>query len=95
MRRKFKSTKISELIGDFLESAKNGEVHSIKNLNDLWESVLGKQVALETKSITLKDKTLHVTVNNPYLKTDLITQKHLIINKMNALNKDIIRIVFD
>ena len=95
MRRKFKITKISELIGDFVESAKHGEVHSIKSLYDLWESVIGKQVALETKSITLKDKTLHVRVNNPYLKTDLITQKHIIINKINVLNKDIVRIVFD
>ena len=95
MRRKFKITKISELIGDFVESAKHGEVHSIKSLYDLWESVIGKQVALETKSITLKDKTLHVRVNNPYLKKDLITQKHIIINKINVLNKDIVRIVFD
>ena len=95
MRRKSKSTKISELIGDFLESAKHGEVHSIKSLYDLWESVIGKQVALETKNITLKDKTLHVTINNPYLKTDLIAQRHIIIKKINALNKDIIRIVFD
>ena len=95
MRRKFKITKISELIGDFVESAKHGEAHSIKSLYDLWESVIGKQVALETKSITLKGKTLHVRVNNPYLKTDLITQKHIIINKINVLNKDIVRIVFD
>ena len=92
MKRNSKSKKIGELISDFIQVTKN---HKPTNFHNLWKRVVGEKLVSETCNIRYKQNTLYVSVNNPYLKLDLISKKDKFLKRINLLNPNVKRIEFD
>jgi len=95
MKRSLKTKKIDELIQHVLKKNKNYSLKSNLSFPALWAQIIGKQVAAETKNIRFHNNTLYLSIVNPYLKTDLISQKEQIIKRIQELNSNIHQIIFD
>lgn len=95
MKRSLKTKKINELISQFVSKQNVQSSRSNLSFSSLWEQVVGKEVSRETRNLKFKNNTLYISIENPYLKRDLISQKEKIIQRVQALNANINQIVFD
>ena len=95
MKRSLKTKKINELISDFVSKQNTKGRYSNLSFSSLWEQVIGKEVSRETKKIKFQNNTLCVSIENPYLKRDLIAQKDKILQRIQDLNSNVNYIVFD
>ena len=93
MKRNSKAKKISELLSDFLTNKKPDNIQVLDPLK-LWKGVMGIHIKSETKNIYIDKGVLYVSIKNPYLKSDLISQKPQILEKIKKLNKNIINLIF-
>ena len=94
MRRSSKAKKISELLSDFFQNKKSHNTEVLSPLK-LWQEIMGVHIKSETKSVYIDKRVLYITIKNPYLKSDLISQKPQILNKIQRLNKNIINVIFN
>ena len=94
MRRNSKVKKINELLSDFLANKKTDKLEII-NPFKLWIQVMGVHIKSETKSVYIKDHTLYISIKNPYLKSDLISQKSKILKKIKIFNYSIVNVIFN
>ena len=94
MKRNFKTKKIGELIYQFFESNKLDKKKESIDFLKLWRGVMGKDIFRETKNIYLRNKILHVYVQNSKLKQDLNYNKMKILKKINDFNLELEQIVF-
>ena len=95
MKRSLKTKKINELISHFVSKQNVQSSHANLSFSSLWEQVVGKEVSRETRNLKFQNNTLYISIENPYLKRDLISQKEKIIQRVQALNANINQIVFD
>jgi len=95
MKRSLKTKKINELISQFISKQNVQSSHSNLSFSSLWEQVVGKEVSRETSNLKFQNNTLYISIENPYLKRDLISQKEKIIQRVQALNSNINQIIFD
>ena len=95
MKRSLKTKKINELISDFVSKQNTNSSYSNLSFSSLWEQVIGKEVSRETKKIKFQQNTLCVSIENPYLKRDLISQEEKILQRIQDLNPNVNHIVFD
>ena len=51
---------------------------------ELWAKAVGPQIANKAKAIQLKDKTLMVSVDHPIWKQELLANKRMVLDKLNA-----------
>ncbi|MDC3352035.1 DUF721 domain-containing protein [Crocinitomicaceae bacterium] len=49
-----------------------------------WKEIIGDSVAVRTKEIYIKDKTLYLSINSSVVREELVQKKSEIINKLNA-----------
>jgi len=84
--RESKVKKIGQLISDFIDKNQSNNHMSTAYLLKLWGNLMGSSIMSETKRIYLKDNTLYIKINNPYLRRDLIMQQDSILAKMQTLN---------
>lgn len=94
MRRNSKAKKISELLSDFFANKKPKSSRVLSPLK-LWQEIMGNHIKSETKSVRVDNQVMYISIKNPYLKSDLISQKSKILLKIQALNKNIINVVFN
>ncbi|MAZ57828.1 MAG: hypothetical protein CMP56_00195 [Flavobacteriales bacterium] len=94
MKRSSKTKKISELLSDFLQNKKSDNREVLSPLK-LWQEIMGVHIKSETKNIYIDKQVLYINIKNPYLKSDLISQKGNILKKIQTLNKNIINVVFN
>ena len=92
MKRSSKPKKISELLSDFLQNKKSHK--EVLSPLQLWQEIMGLHIKSETKNIYIDKQVLYVEIRNPYLKSDLISQKPSILKKIQTLNTSIINVVF-
>ena len=64
------------------ESKFDGKIAEIDAVN-LWESIIGKQIARATSSIYIKDGTLHVHLKSSIVRNELFMMRNDIIRVMN------------
>ena len=95
MKRSLKTKKINELISQFVSKQNVQSSYSNLSFSSLWEQVVGKEVSRETRNLKFQNNTLYISIENPYLKRDLISQKEKIIQRVQALNSNINLIVFN
>ena len=95
MKRSLKTKKINELISQFVSKQNVQSSYSNLSFSSLWEQVVGKEVSRETRNLKFQNNTLYISIENPYLKRDLISQKEKIIQRVQALNSNINQIFFD
>ena len=51
---------------------------------ELWPKAVGPQIANRARAIQLKNKTLMVSVDHPVWKQELLSNKRLVLEKLNA-----------
>ena len=83
--------KIGDAIKHFLNQSKlKGSIQALQ-IEDVWESVMGKTISRYTENIKVIDKTLFITTNVAPLKQELIYQKEKIKLRVNeALGEKVI-----
>ena len=94
MKRNSKVKKINELLSDFFANKKTDKLE-IVNPFKLWVQVMGIHIKPETKNVYVKDNILYISIKNPYLKSDLISQKFKILKKINTFNHRIVNVIFN
>lgn len=71
------------VIKDYLKERKfEGKMAEIEAVN-LWESIIGKQIARATASISIKDGTLYVHLKSSIVRHELFMMRNDIIRVMN------------
>ena len=86
--RNAKVKKISQVISDFLNQ-KSGYDKDILSPIQLWRRVVGKHVLAESQKIYIENNLFYVTIKNPYVKSDLIAQKPIILSRLKALKNSV------
>lgn len=80
-RSEFQS--LGSAIRDYLKERKfDGKIAEIDAVN-LWESIIGKQIARATSSIYIKDGTLYVSLKSSIVRNELFMMRNDIIQVMN------------
>jgi predicted nucleic acid-binding Zn ribbon protein len=74
---------LKEAIELMLKTFKLKEKFAIKNIENSWESLVGKTIASRTESIFMKQGVLIIKVNSPALKHELNMAKDSIIELVN------------
>jgi predicted nucleic acid-binding Zn ribbon protein len=74
---------MGDAIKQFLKGSRlNGEIQALQ-IEDVWESIMGKTVARYTEKIKIINKTLYVTATVAPLKQELLYQKETIKQRVN------------
>lgn len=74
---------LGSAIKDYLKESKfDGKIAEIDAVN-LWEAIIGKQIARATSSIYIKDGTLHVHLKSSIVRNELFMMRNDIIRVMN------------
>jgi hypothetical protein len=83
--------KIGDAIKQFLNQSRlKGSIQALQ-IEDVWESVMGKTISRYTENIKVIDKTLFITTNVAPLKQELIYKKEKIKLRVNeALGEKVI-----
>jgi predicted nucleic acid-binding Zn ribbon protein len=83
--------KIGDAIKQFLNQSRlKGSIQALQ-IEDVWETVMGKTISRYTENIKVIDKTLFITTNVAPLKQELIYQKEKIKLRINeALGERVI-----
>lgn len=83
--------KIGDAIKQFLnESRLKGDIQALQ-IQDVWETVMGKTIASYTENIKVIHRTLYITTHVAPLKQELIYQKEKIKSRVNeALGEKVI-----
>jgi len=83
--------KLSELLKEFVESNNLQEGLNKVDVKEAWESLMGNGVNNYTTNITLKNKTLYITLSSSVLREELSYGTGKIITMLNeALGKNLI-----
>jgi predicted nucleic acid-binding Zn ribbon protein len=82
---------IGDAIRQFLAQSRiKGSIQALQ-VEDVWESVMGKTIARYTDSLKVIDRTLFITTNVAPLKQELVYQKEKIKLRVNeALGEKVI-----
>jgi hypothetical protein len=83
--------KLSEVLKEFVESNNLQEGLNKVDVKEAWESLMGNGVNNYTTNITLKNKTLYITLSSSVLREELSYGTGKIITMLNeALGKTLI-----
>ena len=74
---------LKEAINEFLRSAGLDKKMKEVRLIDSWESVVGKMIAKHTKGISIKNKTMFITLDSSALRQELTYSEEKIIKMLN------------
>ncbi len=83
---------LAEALKQFLEQRKlQGKVYALQ-IEEIWETLMGKTIAQYTSEIKILGHTLFIITHIAPLKQELLYQKNLIIKRVNeALGRDVIK----
>jgi predicted nucleic acid-binding Zn ribbon protein len=74
---------LGSAIKDYLKEKKfDGKIAEIEAVN-MWESIIGKQIARATTSIYIKDGTLYVHLKSSIVRNELFMMRNDIMRVMN------------
>ena len=90
--RNSKTKKINQLILDFLNQKRGLDV-KLLSPTQLWQRVMGKHILVETQKIYIDNNILYVLIKNPYVKSDLLTQRSLILKRLKTFNPSLLDLV--
>ena len=70
-------------IREYLKTEKiDGKIAEIEAVN-MWESIIGKQIARATSSIYIKDGTLYIHLKSSIVRNELMMMRNEIIQEIN------------
>ncbi|HIF84323.1 MAG TPA: DUF721 domain-containing protein [Flavobacteriaceae bacterium] len=84
MKRNFESKSIKIILDNLITGSKslNSGLNNIK-VQKLWQETMGSNVNSYTKEITLKNKTLYVSLSSSVLRQELSYGKQKIVDLIN------------
>ena len=84
MKRNFESKSIKIILDNLITGSKslNSGLNNVK-VQKLWQETLGSNVNSYTKEITLKNKTLYVSLSSSVLRQELSYGKQKIVDLIN------------
>lgn len=74
---------LKDAINAMLKSYKLDEKMATNKLLNSWDSIMGKMIAKHTKDISIKNKTLYITLDSAALRNELVMAKTKIISLLN------------
>ena len=84
--------KIKDVLKEFVNKNNLQDGLNKVDVKDAWENLMGKGVNNYTKSVSLKNNTLYVTLSSSVLREELSYGKEKIINMLNEeLGKELIK----
>ena len=84
--------KLSQSIDNLLKTTKFNPLF-LGNLENKWETIVGKQIASVTEIIKTEKQTLYIKCKNPTWKNELSFHKEELIKKLKKTSKKINNIV--
>ncbi|MBS1627279.1 MAG: DUF721 domain-containing protein [Bacteroidetes bacterium] len=82
---------IGDALKKFLSKSRLSNGLRAAQINEVWESMMGKTIAKYTEKIEIINQTLFITTHVGPLKNELLYQKTLIIQRVNeAFNEKVI-----
>jgi|TARA_B110000914_G_scaffold186769_1_gene170896 hypothetical protein len=84
MKRNFESKSIKIILDNLITGSKslNSGLNNVK-VQKLWQETMGSNVNSYTKEITLKNKTLYVSLSSSVLRQELSYGKQKIVDLIN------------
>ena len=84
MKRNFESKSIKIILDNLITGSKslNSGLNNVK-IQKLWQETMGSNVNSYTKEITLKNKTLYVSLSSSVLRQELSYGKQKIVDLIN------------
>ena len=84
MKRNFESKSIKIILDNLITGSKslNSGLNNVK-VQKLWQETMGSNVNSYTKEITLKNKTLYVSLSSSVLRQELSYGKQKIVDLVN------------
>jgi len=79
------TSRIEELIRQYFEDYKNGNLYREFILRNIWKQTVGTNVWKQTKKIYEKDGTLFIKISSPAAKSEVMMRKNNIIERFNSL----------
>jgi predicted nucleic acid-binding Zn ribbon protein len=94
--RRTKEISLKEAIAEFLEKNKLNRRLEQTEIFERWNTVLGPTIANRTTHITMRGKTLFVTLSSSALRQELSMSQTLILKSLNeGMSHDVVeKIVF-
>lgn len=83
MKRKNNEISLKEAIQALMEHYHIDDRYRFEQVKSRWEEIVGKMIAQRTEKMTIKYKTLYLTVNSSVIKQELQMMKTLIIKRVN------------
>ncbi|MDA2926177.1 DUF721 domain-containing protein [Acidobacteria bacterium AH-259-G07] len=74
---------LGSLLSNFLHSIASNEEITLIFLNELWPEIVGKDLALNSRPLALKDKKLILAVPSEIWKKELLALRHMLIKAIN------------
>ncbi len=82
--KKYNDRKISEVLGEFIQSNKRIQIHhELKLIQDAWQSEMGDMINGYTTRFFIKNRRLEVTLTSAPLRAELNMSKPKIIKLIN------------
>ena len=75
--------KINEAIADFLDKYSLRDGYTRMQIATIWKETIGKNIALYTKQIELKEDKLILYITSPVVKKELLMLRSQIITQLN------------
>ena len=86
-RRSKKEQPLGDIIEKLMKAYKLDDKMKEYDLNEAWPELMGKAVAHRTKSIKIKNKTLHLQIDSAVMREELHSGKQVIIERVNQFMK--------
>ncbi len=83
MRRKSNEVTLKDAIEALMDHYHLGDRYHFEQVKQKWEEIVGKMIAQRTEKMSIKYKTLYLTVNSSVIKHELQMMKTLIIKRVN------------
>jgi predicted nucleic acid-binding Zn ribbon protein len=81
--RRNETRPIGEVIKECLDELNLSQTLKEKRLVSQWGDILGKAIAVRTKQVYIKDRTLFVHMTSSVARNELLMMRQAILEKMN------------
>ncbi|MCF8283986.1 MAG: DUF721 domain-containing protein [Sphingobacteriales bacterium] len=83
MRKKSNEVTLKDAIQSLMEHYHIDDRYRFEQVKQRWEEIVGKMIAQRTEKMSIKYKTLYLTVNSSVIQQELQMMKTLIIKRVN------------
>ena len=75
---------LKEVIDQFLKESHLDEGIAVTRINAVWDQIVGKEIASETRKLEIKNHRLIVHLNSSVARSELYFSKSQVVEKVNS-----------